>query len=853
MADRFPLIVNSTDQQIQELASGDNLDLTGSGIVNAGNSTFAGNLDLGDNNRIRLGADDDLQIYHNGSDSYIHDSGTGDLILLANNLRVANTSGTNYITGISGGAVTLLHGGNAKLATSSAGVSITGAATFTDDLNTGSFTAGSTTTAGTNVLASGQINIQQASGSTGYFTRGFEGTTETYYVKADGSAIFAGPQTLATSSSPATNGYTSHIDNTEASTAACFSANNHNAHGINFLGVDGANSNAITCKIMNDGSATFNNTVTGQQTSNNALSAFEAVDTNGTRFKVTGAGVLSLYDPSLTENVQISSDGSATFASTIQSGGDPNSGTARGTSINQYGTVRAAQTTGTSTVFEGYTVGTSSATSLIKGDGSATFASYVESDLFSVSRSAVANKDNYTSKLSTADTGKHFNAKDTGGTTVASIDADGGATFGPLNISSSTGYGAQVDMLANAVTVKAQCQQTASALTLLYAGYQGTTRNFHVTAAGAGFFASEVVAGVRDSQGVFMTSGGALESFVSGSRVYNLGSNGSASFAGGLFSLAANGGLQMGSAGTANGVALSMIAGTSPAPSAYTLIQGLQSDGTTQGFAFKADGSVSIARGNFQMDTAGIIQTNLYSAGNVNIDSSGSFGSPKIVLNAANGTATFASQITIGTPTAPPANYAGVFYSTGNSGQTYATIYARNLNSSGRVWAGANNVGSHTSTIFGNGSASFAGAVSKGSGSFRIDHPLKPETHQLVHSFVEGPQADNIYRGKVELVDGTATVNIDTVAGMTEGTFAALNREIQCFTTNETGWTAIKGSVTGNLLTIVAQDNTCTDTISWLVIGERQDQHMYDTEWTDENGKVIVEPEKEVETESETE
>ena len=96
-------------------------------------------------------------------------------------------------------------------------------------------------------------------------------------------------------------------------------------------------------------------------------------------------------------------------------------------------------------------------------------------------------------------------------------------------------------------------------------------------------------------------------------------------------------------------------------------------------------------------------------------------------------------------------------------------------------------------------------------------------------------------------------MNIDTVAGMTEGTFAALNREIQCFTTNETGWTAIKGSVTGNLLTIVAQDNTCTDTISWLVIGERQDQHMYDTEWTDENGKVIVEPEKEVETESETE
>ena len=27
-----------------------------------------------------------------------------------------------------------------------------------------------------------------------------------------------------------------------------------------------------------------------------------------------------------------------------------------------------------------------------------------------------------------------------------------------------------------------------------------------------------------------------------------------------------------------------------------------------------------------------------------------------------------------------------------------------------------------------------------------------------------------------------------------------------------------------------------------MVVGERQDEHMYDTEWTDENGKVIVEP-----------
>jgi hypothetical protein len=145
------------------------------------------------------------------------------------------------------------------------------------------------------------------------------------------------------------------------------------------------------------------------------------------------------------------------------------------------------------------------------------------------------------------------------------------------------------------------------------------------------------------------------------------------------------------------------------------------------------------------------------------------------------------------------------------------------------------------------------GSLSKGSGSFKIDHPIpeKKNTHHLVHSFVEAPQADNIYRGKIELVDGLAEVNIDQVSGMTEGTFVLLNGNIQCFTSNESGWTAIRGKVEGNILKIEAEDSKCLDNISWLVIGERIDQHMIETDWTDENGKVIVEPLKEKEKESE--
>ena len=136
--------------------------------------------------------------------------------------------------------------------------------------------------------------------------------------------------------------------------------------------------------------------------------------------------------------------------------------------------------------------------------------------------------------------------------------------------------------------------------------------------------------------------------------------------------------------------------------------------------------------------------------------------------------------------------------------------------------------------------------LSKGGGSFRIahPHPTKKYTHDLQHSFIEGPQCDNIYRGKVTLSSGTATINIDTVSNMTDGTFVLLNRDIQCFTSNETGWGAVKGSVSGNVLTITAQDSSSTDTISWMVIGERQDDKIKSPEMdmTDSDGKLIVEP-----------
>jgi len=142
-----------------------------------------------------------------------------------------------------------------------------------------------------------------------------------------------------------------------------------------------------------------------------------------------------------------------------------------------------------------------------------------------------------------------------------------------------------------------------------------------------------------------------------------------------------------------------------------------------------------------------------------------------------------------------------------------------------------------------NGNLCITGAMSKASGSFTIDHPLesKKDTHHLAHSFIEGPQADLIYRGVTQLADGSAEINVDTVSGMTEGTFVVLNRCTQVFTTNESNWDAVRGSITGNILTIESNIATSAACISWMVVGERQDQHMFDTDWTDEDGRVIVE------------
>jgi len=110
-----------------------------------GDASIGGDLSLGDNDKIILGAGSDLQIYHDGN-SKITDVGDGKLELHSNGTGVFIQKGaTEYMAQfLTDGAVTLYHDNAAKLATKATGVTVTGEmAATTMDLSSNAVIDGS--------------------------------------------------------------------------------------------------------------------------------------------------------------------------------------------------------------------------------------------------------------------------------------------------------------------------------------------------------------------------------------------------------------------------------------------------------------------------------------------------------------------------------------------------------------------------------------------------------------------------------------------------------------------------------------------------------------------------------------
>lgn len=94
---------------------------------------LATNVDLADNQKIRFGAGNDLQIYHDGSNSYLIETGTGDLVINTNSTISLNpNAGGEYgLRVLSNGAVESYYDNVKKFETTSAGATVTGTLTAT--------------------------------------------------------------------------------------------------------------------------------------------------------------------------------------------------------------------------------------------------------------------------------------------------------------------------------------------------------------------------------------------------------------------------------------------------------------------------------------------------------------------------------------------------------------------------------------------------------------------------------------------------------------------------------------------------------------------------------------------------
>lgn len=136
--------------------------------------------------------------------------------------------------------------------------------------------------------------------------------------------------------------------------------------------------------------------------------------------------------------------------------------------------------------------------------------------------------------------------------------------------------------------------------------------------------------------------------------------------------------------------------------------------------------------------------------------------------------------------------------------------------------------------------AEINGSFTKDSGTFDIAHPTRGGDWRLRHSFIEGPKADNIYRGTITLdASGTTTVDLDEDSGMTDGTWEALNTNSWSMVASSGN--AVTWDLDGKILTIDGPEGA---QCSWMVIGERHDQTVIDWKATNDQGQLITEYEK---------
>ena len=198
------------------------------GVATTDSPTFAGltstgDLSLGDNDKAIFGAGSDLQIYHDGSDSYVRDAGAGNLCLQGDaSVRVRSSDGTlTSALFAPSGLARLSYAGAAKLETTSTGVDVTGSITVSGTVD------------GRDVAADGALaasavqpgdNISTLTNDAGYTTAGgisYSRKTANYTASSREGIIAdtsGGAWTLTLPASPSTGDFVVVADGADWST-----------------------------------------------------------------------------------------------------------------------------------------------------------------------------------------------------------------------------------------------------------------------------------------------------------------------------------------------------------------------------------------------------------------------------------------------------------------------------------------------------------------------------------------------------------------------------------------------------------------------------------------------------------
>lgn len=125
-------------------SSFNSLDVTGASTFTS-NVSFSSSISLGNNDRLRFGDSVELEIYSDGSTSYIEETGAGSLIIKSSSLQIKNPSDVNLGVFNSAGSVELWWNGSKKLETTSIGATVTGTLSATEFIGIGSQITGITT------------------------------------------------------------------------------------------------------------------------------------------------------------------------------------------------------------------------------------------------------------------------------------------------------------------------------------------------------------------------------------------------------------------------------------------------------------------------------------------------------------------------------------------------------------------------------------------------------------------------------------------------------------------------------------------------------------------------------------